>query len=407
MTAWTGWQPGMASPTIQAVKDTLRKRFTYCRALSPGPEYFAVDQPAIVEYQRRIHAEVMAGTNRLPDPRTDGAIDWAMQVQLGLIKLGPPPPPNRHLALVYRGTGGIIGQDYVSLVCQANDGLVEEVNPPWSATMGGLPVGTAGGPGNPSMAKGVADALAATIPIIDSALAEKPKRKIVVGGYSAGAVVAAHVRQYVQTNHPDNYLCSFSLGDPTRPKGGCYYPFDGAAQPGGQGIGSWKYGDIADPRHCWLANHTDPAGPDMYTITPRGVTGDIMTKAYDMVTQFAFTDMLSATRAIVQAIPQIAGDMGITVPTVLGALSRGLPGLLGFSIELALQSIGGLIPVGNPDTLTGTAAAAAAARIGLTFAAAGTGPHIRYHSDEIWLGQTYLGLAVQHVRFYASSVTPV
>jgi hypothetical protein len=131
-----------------------------------------------------------------------------------------------------------------------------------------------------------------------------------------------------------------------------------------------------------------------------------MQDAYDMATNFSFIDIIPATQAIVKAIPDVAKAAGITVPAVLQAVAGGIGGMAGFSIPLLISGLFGLIGFGNPDTLTGTAAAAAAARIGLTFLAAGTGPHIRYEFDEVWPGQTYLGLAIQHVRFYASSVVP-
>lgn len=368
-------------------------------------------------------------------------------------------PNARHLAVVFRGTGGIIGQDYVSLICQPNADLVEEINPPWAATMGGLPVGTAGNISDPSMSQGVINALNATKPIVAQALHANPKRKVIVGGYSAGAVVAAYVRQYVQSTYPNNYLCSFSLGDPSRPAGGCYYPFGGGIDPGGEAIGSWHYGDITDPRHCWLANHTDSACPDMYTIVPKGVVWQIMSAAYDGITKFSFSDFLSGMMALVEMIPTIAGDMGISLPAVLQSMSGGLGGLLGGGAVaptassasglggllggagagllgsgsllggagllggilgggnaapggalnlpgMFLGGIEGLIGVGNPESFTGIEAGTYAARLGLTFMAAGTRPHISYHVDEVWPGQTYLGLGIQHVRYYASQTPP-
>lgn len=141
----------------------------------------------------------------------------------------PEPAREKHLAVVFRGTGGIIGQDYVSRVCQAVGDLVEEQNPEWAATMGGLPVGTAGSLSDPSMWNAVQAAFLAGQRMIMDALAVNPRRGIVIGGYSAGAIVAALLRQWLLDTHPENYVCSFSIGDPTRPEGGGYYP--GVATP--------------------------------------------------------------------------------------------------------------------------------------------------------------------------------
>ncbi|MEZ0350981.1 peptidoglycan-binding domain-containing protein [Mycobacterium sp. pR1184] len=371
--------------------------------------YPAYAPPADGSYGNDEVVAVKEMQRRLGLPQT-GEFDVVTAARAGYTApVGTPPPAiraegPRHLAVVHRGTGGIIGEDPVSRVCQAVSDLVEEQNPTWAATMGGIPVGTAGNPADPSMNAAVAEALTAAQKMIGSALQANPKRKVILGGYSSGAEVTARLRKWMAENHPDNYLCSFSMGDPTRPPGGCFYPFDGW-DPGGQGIASWHYGDIRDARHCWLTNTSAPG--DMYARVPRGKTGEIMQDAYDMVTNFSFRDPVSAAQAIVKAIPEIAEDSGIEVPDALKAVAGGVGGIAQYMIPLLLAGLAGLIGLGNPDTLTGTAAAAAAARIGLTFLAAGTGPHIRYPFDEVWPGQTYLGLAIQHVRDWATRVAPV
>lgn len=262
---------------------------------------------------------------------------------------------SRHLAVVFRGTGGIIGQDYVSRVCQGASGLVEEFNPVWPATMGGLPVGAAGSLGDKSMQRSVNVAVADAKGLIDAKLAERPNRMVVVGGYSAGAVVAAKVRQWLLQRYPQNYLCSYSFGDPTRPVGGCYY---GGNPAPGRGISSWRFGDVTDWRHCWLANPGD-----MYTSVPDNHTGDIMQTAYDMVTNFELTDPIGTAMAIAAKVPEIVTE-ALTDP------------LAAFQ---AVGIAGGFVAT-NPPTL----------------------PHITYEFAEAWPGQTYLGLAIQHVRDWSS-----
>ncbi|ASZ75177.1 lysin B [Mycobacterium phage MissWhite] len=265
----------------------------------------------------------------------------------------------RHLGIVFRGTGGIIGQDYVSRTLQACADLVEEVNPNWPATMGGIPVGSAGNPNDLSMQRSVDIALEDAKRIFLERYALNPRIMVVIGGYSAGAVVAAKFREWIQTFYPDNYLCSFSFGDPTRPAGGVYYA--GKATPG-RGISSWHYGDIRDWRHCWLA-----APGDMYTSVPDNATGDIMDTAYDMVTRVQISDPLTTAQAILTRIPEIGFE-------VLGNIFAG--------IEAASIAIGFVAQ--NPPTA----------------------PHIQYEFREVWPGQTYLGLAIQHVRDWASRVQP-
>lgn len=336
---------------------------------------------------------------------TIGRLDWATKVQLGLVARQSAPVPAatkpRHPAFVFRGTGGIIGADYVSRICQANADVVEEINTPWSATMGGIPVGAAGNLHDPSMWRGVQESFDSWEIEFHRRFAVNSHIKCVIVGYSAGAVVAARVRQYLLENYPDNYLCSVSLGDPTRPAGGSFYK---GVDPGGQGISSWRYGDIADWRHCWLTNVADPARPDMYSRVPLGKTGEIMQDAYDLVTKTELSNPVATVQNLVAVVPEICADAGIAIPDVLGAVSNGVPGVLGYSTGLLTGALGGLIGGGNPDTLTGTAAAAKAAQIALTFAldTPPTRPHITYEFAEVWPGQTYLGLGIQHVRHYAT-----
>lgn len=355
---------------------------------------------ALVQYGKNVHAAVLAGRRRGPDVNTEGIFDWAIQDQMELEPKRPAPVAlpahkDRALAYVWRGTGGIIGQDLVSLVCQGASDLVEEVNPPWEATMGGIPVGAAGGVGDPSMWQAVQETVAWTQADFIARQKANPKIRVVLGGYSAGAIVCAIFKAWLLEHFPDNYVCSFSLGDPTRPFGGGFY---GRPAPWGRGISTLSYGDPRDPRHCWLTHEGD-----MYAQIPGGVAGDIMDDVYEEVTRFAFRDIAQVATRMVSTIPTIATKAGISLPAVFGALAGGPAGLLGYTLPLLRTSISGFIPGGDPDKLTGTAAAAKAATIGLGFLFAGTGPHIRYHIDEAWPGgPTFLQLATMHVRDWAS-----
>lgn len=378
---------GSQGPLVSAWQHEMLRRYpAYARAADGGPlrvdGYYGYDDRDVQrEYERR--------TGQL----VDGIVSERDLQALGITQ---PPDRKRHLAVVFRGTGGIIGHDYVSLVCQAVDDLVEEVHPLWPATMGGIPVGAARDPKAPSMQRAVEIAVADAKRVIRDALDADPDRKIIIGGYSAGAVVAAHVRQWLLETRPNAYLCSFSFGDPTRPHGGSYYNGPALA---GQGISSWHYGDPTDWRHCWL---TDP--DDMYGNVPLGVTGEIMRGCYDIITQVELSDPLGTARAILPLIPQVAEQAGIPLPKVLRSLLDGTPGsgLLGIGGPAVLSLLGGIGR--DASTLTGTAAAARAARIALQFATSNppTAAHIEYHRREVWPGQTYLGLAIQHVRHYAT-----
>ncbi|MDP7733652.1 peptidoglycan-binding domain-containing protein [Mycobacterium paragordonae] len=347
--------------------------------------YGAADVAAVKELQRRTGMEPTGEFDRPTAKRANY-------------------PMPKHLAIVFRGTGGVIGEDLVSLVCQAVSDLVIEENPEWPATMGGFPVGTAGGIGDISMKKAVDIAFEAGKRTFLRYLEPNPNIKVIIGGYSAGAVVAMLLRRWILENYPDNYLCSFSFGDPTRPEGGCFYKGTPAK---GHGISSDRWGDIKDYRHCWLANKGD-----MYT-SVWGAAGEILVDGYDGVTKIQFSDPVTTIQAVITMIIEMMQDSGIGLPQIVAGLLAGPAGFVTFLIPMVIGALQGMISelVGLPDaTKASTEAAAEAAIIGLKFAGAQppTKPHISYHVDEVpgLGGMTYLDLAIQHVRDFATSVTP-
>ncbi|MBU8821061.1 hypothetical protein KL864_34965 [Mycolicibacterium goodii] len=314
-----------------------------------------------------------------------------------MVKTAPPPPKPRHLGIVFRGTGGVIGQDYVSRVCQGAADLVEERNPQWPASMGGLPPGA---PGTPSMNKAVQIAIAAGAAEIRSG------RSFVLGGYSAGAIAAAKLRAMLEPGQPlaayrDNYVCGFAFGNPARAFGHTYYL---GAIPNGRGISDfnmpastlgWDWCDLVHP-------------DDMYANVPLGDAGDIMTAIYQAVTDTQLSDPLGTLRAILAAIPKVLAEAGVSIPLLaqvgVGALTGNPAAMAGVLLPVLTSTLAGLIGGATGGQLTGPAAAVQAAIIALRFAASGTAPHINYHTWEVWPGQTYLGLAIQHVRDWASRV---
>lgn len=308
---------------------------------------------------------------------------------------GPPPASRkRHLAVVFRGTGGVIGEDYVSRVCQAVSDLVEEVNPEFPATMGGIPVGTAGNIQDPSGRRSVQIGFENGKRLIQDALRQDPQRKIILGGYSLGAWAAALLRQWLLATYPQNYLCSFSFGDPTRPVGGCYYNGKPAK---GHGISSWLYGDVKDYRHCWLT-----APGDMYSSVPDAKSGEIMQNFFDIVTGIELSDPLSL-KVILDEIPEILEDAGVTVPDIIKLLG-GDEGEWNKAGNNAFTFIVNSIVGAISGKQQGLGAIIEAIVCALQFVATQppTAPHIQYEFREVWPGQTYLGLAIQHVRDYAS-----
>ncbi|WAW19113.1 lysin B [Mycobacterium phage BIB10] len=380
---------GSSGPLVAAWQRAMVDRFeAYALAADGGPlrvdAYFGYDDAAVQrEYERRTG-----------QPQ-DGVVSEADLRALGL--LDTPATKPRHLAIVFRGTGGAIGQDYVSRVCQGAADLVEERNPEFPASVGGLPPGA---PNSPSMNKAVQIGVAAGAAEIRSG------RSFVLGGYSAGAIVASRLRAMLEPGQPlaayrENYVCGFAFGNPCRPFGHTYYL---GAIPNGRGISDFQL-----PRSCCTWDWCELVHPDdMYANVPLGDAGDIMTAIYQAVVDVELSDPVGTLRAIIRAIPKVLAEAGVSVPLLAHAgLSAGNPvEMAGVALPLLTSTLGGLVGGAVGGQLTGPAAAVQAAIIALKFAVSGTAPHINYHAWEVWPGQTYLGLAIQHVRDWASR-TPV
>lgn len=360
---------------------------SYADLMGPVDGYYGSSDAAFTkEMQRRVGL-----------PQT-GIFDDALANRIGYQGAKPGvvvPDGPRIPTYVFRGTGGIIGIDICSRVCQRLGNLVEEINTPWAATMGGIPVGaTQGGVGAPSMWAAIQDGLKAAQADFLGRLARNPQLKVCIVGYSAGAILAMMFRKWVLENHPQCYVASATFGDPTRPAGGGFF---GQPAPWGDGIADFAIGDPGDFRHAWLTHDKD-----MYAQVPGGVVGDIMDDVYAEVSKFAFTDLMQFTIRMVTVIPTVAAKGGISLPGALASLAGGPAGFLGFALPLALGALGGLIPMGKPaDQLVGTAAAAKAAVLALEFLFAGTAPHIRYEFDAAWPGgPTFVDFAAMHFRDY-------
>lgn len=403
----TTWKPaqkvGDTDPDIPAAKQKLAGN-SYGKAIGQDRSdvYTEAFGNALKTYGANVHADVLRGVRPAPDVNVVGEFDWAIKKQMQIGKYKPVVVPKwpRIPTYVFRGTGGIIGIDICSRVCQRLGDLVEEINTPWAATMGGIPVGaTQGGVGAPSMWSGIQDGLIAAQNDFLARVKVNPKLKVGVIGYSAGAILAMLFRQWILDNFPENYLCSVTFGDPTRPTGGGFF---GRPAPWGDGIADFTIGDPRDYRHAWLTHEKD-----MFAQVPGGMVGDIMDDVYAEVARFAFTDLMAFAGRMLTTIPKVAEKAGISITGALASLAGGLPGIFAYGVPLFIGALGGLIPTGKPsEQLTGPAAAAKAAVLGLEFLFAGTGPHIRYEFDPAWPGgPTFVDFAAMHFRDYIGRLT--
>jgi hypothetical protein len=374
---------GSNGPDVLAWQQLMNRRFaSYSRETDGSPlrtdGYFGLsDRDVASEWQRR--------TDR---PVTGEVSDEELQ----LLGLGatPAPAPDRHACLTLRGTGGVVGQDLTSLVAQACSGLVEEIPVDNPASMGGIPVGAASDQDAPSGQKCVDLAVEWVAEWIEA----HPNRTFVLGSYSLLAVAASQVRAMLApggrlADYADNYVCGFTFGNPSRAFGHTYYL---GAIPAGEGmsdfhlpqaLATWDWCDLANP-------------DDIYTNVPTDQTGEIMRQAYKIVMGTQVSDPLGTVQKILPHIFAILQDAGVNLPFV------NLPGVLS---GLVLGLIASALPNPNDHGMNNdTAAAVRAASLGIAFATANppTAPHIEYHIREVWPGQTYLGLAIQHVTQWAA-----
>lgn len=376
-------QIGSRGELVKAWQAAMVRRFaTYAREADGTPlkldGYFGYsDERVQREYQRRTAQTVT------------GVVSDNDLVALGL-QAAPPPPPPRHGALTFRGTGGIVGQDYTSRVAAACPAVVE-IPVPYAASMGPLPVGAAGDLRAPSGAASRDQAVEWAARWIESTT-----KTFVLIGYSQGADAASRVRAMLEPGgrlerHRGRYVCGAMFGNPTRAFGHTFYL---GAVPGGQGIADWHV-----PQSACTWDWLECVQPgDLYANTPLGDVGDVCREAYRLVMGLQLTDIGALASAFLANIMRLLDEAGVDAAG-LQAPDRIISGAInGLIASLAPQ----LVPIvgGNPES----AAAAQAAVLGIRFATSNppTAPHITYEWAEAIPGMTYLQLAIQHVTHWAA-----
>jgi hypothetical protein len=402
---------------IDLLTQKLHGKFTWARTMGVVEQssYDATVAAAVGQYCTNKGLPVVLDANGQP------VANLATRTALGSY---PPPAPPRHGILTYRGTGGVIGLDYTSIIAQACSDVVEEFPMDYSATIG--PVG-----GDPLSQSGNA-AVAQALDLTEGWLHANPTRSFILDGYSLGAICASHVRNELEpggrfAQFRPNYVAGVTLGNPSRRFGHTYYL---GLVPPGEGISDYSMGPFVDREWQWC----DLAHPDdFYTdVHPLGDVVAICRAVYSMVMSSSVSDPLTTIAAIIPGLIQLVQDaLGANELQNIGGLA-GLFGALGGSSAGGLGALGGiggilaLLPmltalIGHPQVQAavnttpvpgsgglsvGPIAAIQAAVLAIQFFASGTAAHVQYHVNEVWPGQTYLGLGIQHVHDWATR-TPV
>lgn len=375
---------GSNGPQVREWQQVMLARFAgYAKEINGEPlrpdAYFGYsDRDVQREYQRRTRQDV---TGVVSDRDLDA---------LGIEPLPPPPP--KHRALTFRGTGGIVGADYTSRLAQMTGSHEVPINYP--AAMGGIPVGAAHDINAPSGQKSVDMAFELACQEI-----EQTRYTFHLFGYSLGAIAASKVRASLlpggrMEGHAGRYVCGAMFGNPARTFGHTFYL---GAIPGGYGIADWH---LPQPALAWdWCELVDPG--DLYGNAAGGEVGDVLRAAYRMVMDIEASDLLGTTVSLVRNVLKLLDEAGVDMPLDIPDMITGA--LAGLLLALLPAKFADYLRIGDPET----AAAVQAAILALKFFAdqPATADHISYEFRHAIPGVSYLDLAAQHVRHWAAAKT--
>jgi hypothetical protein len=219
-------------------------------------------------------------------------------------------------------------------------------------------------------------------------------RPIILGGYSQGGEAASRCRMEFEPdgrleNLRRNYVAGYAFGNPSR---FLEHTFYAGPLTDGEGIAQFRLPQL-DWDWCELIDTYD-----MYGGVPATLTGDIMRDVYTLCTQLQLHDMRQFARDLaancIAVVQNLDGD---AYDDLIGGSARhgvDLSGAYVFPPEDFALIDDKILSV------KGIAAAIQAAVLGIQFLCwqPPTAPHIEYHIREVFPGQTYLPLAIQHVR---------
>lgn len=386
---WVGYGLGDRGPEVAAIRDKLAHKYAWARDLgvTKGDEFDAYTDTAIREFQRRVAMPVT------------GIANLATRIRLGSY---PPPPPPRHALLTFRGTGGVLGLDYVDRIADRCAAVTERipVAPELTPSMGAAPVGAATR----------LDALSGDESVeymVNWAVAWKrdnPKRSLFVAGYSLGAIAATKFfLEFLPggrlAEFRDHFQGAVTIGNPARSFGHTFYL---GPIPGGEGISDVRIPPPARNELGW--RWCDLVHPgDLYAnVTGGAKVLEICRTAYSLIMAQQLHDPAELIRDMLPILTKVLTDNGLALPALgVAAPALNVPALGLGAFTGLLSALGAPVPA----TATGGAPAAAvqAAIQGLRFAATNppTRDHITYEFAEAIPGRTYLELGIQHIHDWA------
>lgn len=265
----------MSAPVIRDTKLKLRQKFSYAKKLD-DTEYFGEDLKAVLaEYQAKKNAANKLGL------RTDGVLDWATQVSLGIINPNPPTKkPQRGVLLTVQGTGVDMWTGYPADTARAVQDLFY-----WQ------PIGNysaAPFPMKPSYDQGIEELV-----VQCRRFAGKPK---VLAGYSQGAICTSRVWRDEVVNPAgrlhdlkDEFVAAVTWGNPDREnKVANGNRIAGWPVPEGRGITDHRLENTPPWWMDFAHGANSPWGRDLYTDAPDDLAGQDMTAIWHIVENVKF-----------------------------------------------------------------------------------------------------------------------
>ena len=315
--AWIGWGLGDSGPVVAAAKAKLRAKFSYAKNLDNTETFDADLQFVLSTYQTRKNMDGYA-----PPLRTDGVLDYATQLALGLIAVTAPEKP---MLFTAQGTAVDMFTGYPADTARA---LLDVYQ--WQP-LGNWPATAF--PMQQSYNQGIAELIVQ----VRNWCPRGGTRKCAFAGYSQGAIVVAlffkhHVKPAGAEFHylleQNRILGAVTWGNPCRERGVA----NGNDYAGWPTDDSGGIGDdlLVDTPDWWLDfAHTagSPWGRDIYTATPFNQTGADMRSIWPIVRNVDFALLFARLAAV------------FTNPTA--------------ELYAAVQAIlwAGMFFIGNPPTL--------------------------------------------------------
>jgi hypothetical protein len=221
-------------------------------------------------------------------------------------------------------------------------------------------------------------------------------RPIILGGYSQGGEAASRTRMEFEpggrlAHLQANFLCGYVFGNPSRHLEKTFF---GGPPTDGEGIALFRLPLFGD-EWCELVDTYD-----MYGGVPANLTGEIMRDVYTLCTELELGGGFEETFAAncLALLQNLDGDAFDDVAR--GVQRHGVD--LSGAAQIPPEQITTLS--NKYITLAGITAAIQACVLGIQFVCwqPPTAPHIEYHIREVFPGQTYVQLAIQHVHHWAT-----